>query len=245
MRLERLSTRRFLTLVAGLAAAVGAALVSAQNSNIWVSRDHPAIQYSTRPVQDPVVRLNERIENGEIQLAFDAPPRGYLPAVLKALDVPVSSQTLVFSENSLQRAHINKATPRAIYFNDSVAISWAKGADTVEATVFDATQGVHFYSMPQQKQEKPAFVRRDADCLQCHLLPQTHGVPGLVTMSVLPLSDDKNEYAQGWPMDHRTPIEDRWGGWYVTGTRCLSGASATYLFCMCRACTYAPTQHRS
>jgi hypothetical protein len=205
------------TLVAAVAVAIGAALVSAQNSNIWVSRDHPAIQYSTRPVQDPVVRLNERIEQGEIQLAFDALPRGYLPAVLKALDVPVSSQTLVFSENSLQRAHISKATPRAIYFNDSVAIGWAKGADTVEATVFDATQGVHFYSMPQQKQEKPAFVRRDADCLQCHLLPQTHGVPGLVTMSVLPLSDDKNEYAQGWQMDHRTPIEDRWGGWYVTG----------------------------
>jgi hypothetical protein len=36
-------------------------------------------------------------------------------------------------------------------------------------------------------------------------------------MSVLPLSDNQNEYAQGWPMDHRTPIDDRWGGWYVTG----------------------------
>jgi hypothetical protein len=200
-----------------LAVAAGAALVSAQSSNPWVSRDHPAIQYSTRPVQDPVVRLNERVEKGEIQLAFDAAPRGYLPAVLKALDVPVSSQTLVFSENSLQRAHISKATPRAIYFNDTVAIGWAKGADTVEATVFDRTQGVHFYSIPQQRQEKPAFVRRDGDCLQCHLLPQTHGVPGLLTMSVLPLSDNQNEYAQGWPMDHRTPIEDRWGGWYVTG----------------------------
>ncbi len=245
MRVGRLSRRRFLTLVAGLAAAVGAALVSAQNSNVWVSRDHPAIQYSTRPVQDLVVRLNERIEKGEIQLAFDALPRGYLPAVLKALDVPVSSQTLVFSENSLQRAHISKATPRAIYFNDSVAIGWAKGADTVEATVFDATQGVHFYSMPQQKQEKPAFVRRDADCLQCHLLPQTHGVPGLVTMSVLPLSDDKNEYAQGWQMDHRTPIEDRWGGWYVTGkqvpVRHLGNVPVLHVP---RSYVHAPTLHR-
>ena len=201
----------------GFTAILCIAVLSAQSGSVFVPRDHPAIQYSSRPVEDAVVRLNERIEKGEIQLAFDAPPRGYLPAVLKALDVPVSSQTLVFSENSLQRAHISKATPRAIYFNDSIAIGWAKGADTVEATVFDATQGVHFYSMPQQNQEKPAFVRRDADCLQCHLLPQTHGVPGLITMSVLPLSDDQNEYAQGWPMDHRTPIEDRWGGWYVTG----------------------------
>jgi len=38
-------------------------------------------------------------------------------------------------------------------------------------------------------------------------------------MSVLPLSDNKNDYAQGWEADHRTPIEDRWGGWYVTGAQ--------------------------
>jgi hypothetical protein len=205
--------------VGGLALAAGIALVSAQATSIWVSRDHPVIQYSTRPVRDAVVRLNEQIENGEVTLAFDALPRGYLAAVLKALDVPASSQTLVFSENSLQRAHISKAAPRAIYFNDTVAIGWAKGADTVEATVLDATQAVHFYSVAQKPVQKPRFGQRDADCLQCHLLPQTHGVPGILTMSVLPLSDNKNEYAQGWAMDHRTPIEDRWGGWYVTGAQ--------------------------
>jgi hypothetical protein len=193
--------------------------VSAQSSNLWVTRDHPAIEYSTRPVRDAIVGLNERVENGEIRLAFDAPPRGYLASVLKALDIPVSSQTLVFSENSLQRAHISKSTPRAIYFNDTTAVGWANGADTVEVTALDAAQGVHFYSLSQTQRQKPQFVQRDGDCLQCHLLPQTHGVPGLLTMSVLPLSDNKNEYAQGWAMDHRTPIEDRWGGWYVTGAQ--------------------------
>ncbi|MEO5742554.1 MAG: hypothetical protein ABIS29_18365, partial [Vicinamibacterales bacterium] len=140
-------------------------------------------------------------------------------SVLKALDIPPSSQTLVFSENSLQRAYISKATPRAIYFNDTVSVAWAKGAETMEATALDATQGVHFYSIPQIQKPKPQFVQRDADCLQCHLLPQTHGVPGILTMSVLPLSDNKNDYAQGWEVDHRTPIEDRWGGWYVTGAQ--------------------------
>ena len=116
-------------------------------------------------------------------------PRGYLASVLKALDISSSSQTLVFSENSLQRAHISKATPRAIYFNDTVAVAWAKGADTIEATALDATQGVHFYSIPQTRGAKPQFVRRNADCLQCHLLPQTHGVPGV--------SDDERAAAFG------------------------------------------------
>jgi hypothetical protein len=44
-------------------------------------------------------------------------------------------------------------------------------------------------------------------------------VPGLLVMSMLPLSDNQNEYAQGWTVDHRTPVEDRWGGWYVTGAQ--------------------------
>ncbi|MCM3879185.1 MAG: hypothetical protein ND807_03665 [Vicinamibacterales bacterium] len=196
----------------------GAAALAQDSGVFLLTRDHPAIQYSTRPTHDAIFRLNERIGKGELQLAFEAPPRGYLQSVLKALDISPASQTLVFSENSLQRAHISKATPRAIYFNDTVAVSWSKGADTVEATVLDATQGVHFYTIAQAPQQKAQFVRR-TDCLECHLMPQTLGVPGLFVMSQLPLSDDPNEYAQGWPTDHRTPIEDRWGGWYVTGAQ--------------------------
>lgn len=205
--------------IVGLAAALSSVIVLAQGTSVVrLSRDHTAIQYSTRPTRDAIVRLNERIENGELELAFEPPPRGYLLSVLKALDISPSSQTLVFSENSLQRAHISKATPRAIYFNDLVAVSWAKGAETAEATALDATQGVQFYAIAQKPQQKPQFVRR-TDCLECHLMPQTYDVPGLFTMSVLPLSDNQNEYAQGWATDHRTPIEDRWGGWYVTGSQ--------------------------
>ena len=202
-----------------LTASLGIAVLSAQGPSIWVTRDHPAIQYSTRSTHDAIDRLNTAIQKDQPSLTFDALPRGYLASVLKALDIPVSSQTLVFSENSLQRSHISQRTPRAIYFNDTVAVAWAKGAETIEATALDPTQGVHFYSIPQKQQSKPQFIRRNADCLQCHLLPQTHGVPGVLTMSVLPLSDDKNDYAQGWEADHRTPYEDRWGGWYVTGAQ--------------------------
>ena len=204
--------------IVGLTLVLGVAVVSAQSPSIFVSRDDAAIQYSTRPTRDAIVRLNESLKKGDVRLEFDPLPRGYLASVLKALDIPVSSQTLVFSENSLQRDHISKATPRAVYFNDTVAVGWAKGAETIEATAFDATQGVQFYSMRQTRLATPQFAKRN-DCLQCHLLPQTHGVPGVLTMSVLPLSDNPHEYAQGWEADHRTPIEDRWGGWYVTGAQ--------------------------
>jgi hypothetical protein len=210
--------RRHVSLV-GTAALLGVVIASAQGPSIFLTRDHPAIEYTTRATHEAIDRLNESIQKGSVSLVFDEPPRGYLVSVLKALDIPISSQTLVFSENSLQRSHISQRTPRAIYFNDTVAVAWAKGAETIEATALDSTQGVHFYSIPQKPGPKPQFIRRNADCLQCHLLPQTYGVPGLLTMSVLPLSDNKNDYAQGWEMDHRTPIEDRWGGWYVTGAQ--------------------------
>lgn len=203
----------------GLVISLGAALTYAQGGNVRIARDHPAIQYSSRPTHDAIDRLNQRVQTGEIQLAFDASPSGYLKSILAALEISPSSQVLVFSENSLQRAHINKGRPRAVYFNDTTAVGFAQGAETMEAAVLDPAQGVHFYSIAQKREAKPQFVRRNNDCLECHLTAETYGIPGVFTMSVLPLSDNPNEYAQGWAADHRTPIEDRWGGWYVTGTQ--------------------------
>ena len=197
--------------------ALGTVLVFAQSAMFRASRDHAAIQYSTRQPHDVVTLLNQRIRKGELRLAFDG-SRGYLESVLAALDIPRSSQTLVFSANSLQREHVSRATPRAVYFNDTAAVAWAKGADSFEAAALDPTQGVVFYSMAQKQRPAPQFVR-GATCLECHQTAETSGVPGLFAMSVLPLSDDKNDYAQGWATDHRTPIEDRWGGWYVTGAQ--------------------------
>lgn len=206
-------------LFAAWAGALGVTLALAQSGNTFrASRDHAAIQYSTRPTNDAVARLNQRLAKGELRLAREASPRGYLKPVLDALGILPSSQTLVFSENSLQREHINKSRPRAVYFNDSVAVGWGNGADSLEVAAQDPAQGVVFYSLSQKPQQNPQFVR-GAQCLQCHLTAETSGVPGFFAMSVLPLSDNQNDYARGWAMDHRTPIHDRWGGWYVTGSQ--------------------------
>src|ERR687897_2075369 len=145
----------------GLAAVSAIAVVSAQTSGMFVPRDHPAIQYSTRVPHDAVVDLNASIQKGTAGHSFEPLSRGYLASVLKALNIPISSQTLVFSENSLQRSHISQRTPRAIYFNDAVAVAWAKGAETIEVTALDPSQGVHFYSIPQTRQAKPQSTQRN------------------------------------------------------------------------------------
>jgi hypothetical protein len=211
-------TSRWLAWYAVLAASLiaGGMLVTAQAPDAsQVSINHPAIQYATRSTTDRIAALNRKLQAGEITLAFDDRV-GYLRSVLNALDVPVESQMLVYSPTSARAEQISESAPRALYFNDTVAVGWVNGADEFELTALDPQQGNVFWTLEQKPQQRPQFVR-PTTCLECHLSDSTSRVPGLLVMSMLPLSDNQNEYAQGWSVDHRTPIEDRWGGYYVTG----------------------------
>jgi hypothetical protein len=196
-------------------AVSGAALIGQRLDVFVASRDHPAIDYSSGPVRDPVSALNRRIEDGAGQLSFEA-TSGYLRSVLKALEIPIESQVLVFSQTSAQSSQISLRNPRAIFFNDSVMIGWVRGTDHLEVAAGDPRQGVIFYTLGQSTAGKPAF-KRDDTCLQCHLTWDTLGVPGVQVLSTFPMSDDPNAYASGFVADHRSPLDQRWGGWYVTG----------------------------
>jgi hypothetical protein len=207
------------SVVVAVAACVYLATASAsgQRTDVFVeSRDHPAIAYGTSPVHDAVTALNDRLRQGTAHLAFDA-ETGYLKSTLAALNVPVQSQALVFSQTSAQAARIGPRNPRAIYFNDTVQVGWVRGADILEVAAEDPRQGVVFYTLEQRPAAKPAFARQDG-CLECHLTWDTLGVPGIMVLSTFRMSDDPHEYASGLVVDHRTPIDRRWGGWYVTGT---------------------------
>ena len=166
-------------------------------------------------MSDAVSALNGQLQSGAAQLRFD-PANGYLRSVLDALKVPVESQSLVFSQTSFQGPLINIHNPRALYFNDTVAVGWVRGGKFVEVAVQDPRQGVIFYALDQQESATPQFKRTE-ECLACHLSWDTLGVPGLFVMSMYPLPDDKNAYAMGFTSDHRSPFSQRWGGWYVTG----------------------------
>ncbi len=210
------SRTRFLAVCASLAGIGASALVAQRPPANPVSTRHPAIEYATRPVADPVALLNQRILSGESPLTFE-PGQGYLRSVLRALRIPAESQMLVYSETSLQSEHITQKTPRALYFSDTASVGWVQGAETLELAAWDPQQGMQFYQVDQKPAERPHFSRIQR-CLECHEGNLTSGVAGMLTMSMLPLSDNPNEYAQGWAVDQRTPYEDRWGGWFVTGT---------------------------
>ena len=201
---------------AAVLVGVSVATVGAQRGGVFRgSRDHPAILYSRGPVDNAISRLNNRIADGSVELVF-AGASGYLRSVLDALDILVESQVAAFSRTSFQARLLSMENPRAIYFADNVAIAFIRGADVLEVAAQDRQQGTVFYFLRQAPVETPQFVRSD-DCLSCHLSWDTLGVPGLQVLTTFPMSADPNAYAAGFATDHRSRIEDRWGGWWVTG----------------------------
>ncbi len=179
--------------------------------------DHPAIDYDKRPPQDAIARLQEKIDRGQVQLKFDS-QHGYLPSILKELDIHADSQMLVFSKTSFQGPRISPRNPRALYFNDEAAIGYVPDGDVLEFTALDPNQGIIFYTMEQPKAKTPEFVRRKQECLNCHLIGGTLYVPGLLATSIIPRPDGSPRFiAAGIVVDSRTPLDQRWGGWYVTG----------------------------
>jgi hypothetical protein len=165
---------------------------------------------------DRVSELHRNLQKGTQSLAHD-PEFGYLPAILKQLAVPIESQILVFSKTSLQSAHINPDSPRAIYFNDDVSVAWVRQGPILEVAAHDPQNGMMFYAISQAKQDPPRLVREQV-CLDCHHTAATLGVPGNLVRTVFPgLSGLAVTGLAGSPVDHRTDYEERWGGWYVTG----------------------------
>ena len=184
------------------------------------SLEHPAIAYATRPMRDPVAGLNRRIESGEVRLSAD-PDHGYLRAVLDALQIPVESQMLVFSKTGIQGTATSPRNPRALFFNGAVVAGYIRGAPMIEFAAHDPHQGVVFYTLgqPQTAQGRLEFVRRDEACLRCHLSFNSLDVPGLLARSVFTAPDGRAMFQLGsFLIDHRSALDQRWGGWYVTGT---------------------------
>ena len=179
--------------------------------------EEDTINYNKAATTGAVTQLQKRIETGVATLKHDE-AYGYLLALLDELKVPKSSQMLVFSKTSLQREHISPSTPRAIFFNDDVYVGFIPGAPLIELSFADPRLGGVFYTLDQTKADKARIVRNN-QCLECHASAKTMGVPGHLARSFATDESGVVDFNSGVSqVNHRTPFEERWGGWYVTGT---------------------------
>lgn len=180
--------------------------------------DSPPINYTSTDPKTVVTELQAKLKAKTLTLKPDD-EFGYLKAVLKALDVPPSSQVLVFSKTSLQRSRIGPKTPRAIYFNDDVAVGFCRGGEVLEVAAADPGLGTVFYTLDQDTTTVPIFTRQTENCLICHGSSRNQGFPGHLVRSVSADRTGELVLSRGSKtVDHSTPFEARWGGWYVTGT---------------------------
>jgi hypothetical protein len=199
----------------GAAAWAPAHLLAQRGGMFLGSADDPAIQYSTAPLSNVVDDLNRRLQDGTARLTFEG-RSGYLRSTIDALKLPVDSQLLLYSKGSLQGRLVGPSSPRALFFNDRVALGWVRDGDLLEVAAHDARAGVVFYSLEQRPAERPVF-KREFRCLGCHMTGDTAGIPGLLMFSstIDPASERDMRIL---PMDHRIPYTERFGGWFVTGS---------------------------
>lgn len=180
--------------------------------------DLPPVSYSDTSATDAMSALAHRWEKDP-----DSRPQGSplerVRKILVELKVPEASQILVFSKTSKQTALIGPGNPRALFFSKDCYVGYVPGG-AVEVAIQDPRLGPVFYHIDIGNDARPVKVERDtSECMSCHATGRTENVPGLMIRSVYP---DEN----GHPMlslgsgliTHRTPVQERWGGYWVTGS---------------------------
>ncbi len=212
------NTTRWLSslLVAG-AAGIHAAPAPPSYEDI----DQPPHEYHQRTPQDRFTRLKDDFESGRIALDR-SDELAFLRSVLRALEIPVTSQLLVFSTTSLQLSLISPANPRALYFNEDVYLGYVPGG-RIEIVSLDPELGGIFYIFDIPKDTRPLRIERSGRCMNCHANDDTGRVPGLVVKSVVPGPTGGSLTAyRTTETGHAIPFDQRFGGWHVTGNHGLT-----------------------
>ncbi len=178
--------------------------------------EQPPFQYMETRAENRVSRLLEALRAEELELGYTS-RRGNLEALLAALEIPQSSQVLVFSKTSMQVRYISSRNPRAIYFNDDTYLGWVHGSSLVEISTADPKLGTAFYTIDMSP-TRPKLQQAYYDCMACHATSLTQGIPGHTVRSVLPTYDGSvDPRKESFITDDSSPLAKRWGGWYVTG----------------------------
>jgi len=178
------------------------------------------IEHLKTPPADPRAALEDALATGELAPTGDA--RQFLHYVLATTGVPTASQVLVFSKTSLQSPLISPSNPRAIYFSDDFYVGYVPGG-IIEISDTDPDEGTGFYALDPREPRSGTRsthpqLEEPASCLNCHSSSRTSYAAGLLVRSVYPDEEGFPITSAGsFVTGHESPLEERWGGWYVTG----------------------------
>jgi hypothetical protein len=177
----------------------------------------PPHNYLDWKPRDRFAELQEKVEKGEVKLDTTS-DKAFLTSLLEALNIPISSQIMVFSASSLQSEIINPRNPRSLYFNEDTYLGWVPGG-LVEIIAADPEMGPMFYVYDRLRPggEVPR-VTRSTKCMNCHAGNATRRLPGLIAESLLVSQAGSSlETYRRDEQGHQIPLENRFGGWHLTG----------------------------
>lgn len=205
---------RFATLAGG-GILLSLSLAQAQFFNDFDVAPH---SYYERTGADSFSQLLTKREKGE----YDFGTETGLPLLQKMLDelnIPVSSQVLVYSQTSLQRKLVRPENPRAMYFDENIYLAVMAGGK-LEVNSFDAEAGgIFYFEDPPKEPGDHVEFERPKSCLGCHGGSATNFLPGPLARSNF-VSDTGRRMGgvrSHERISHRIPFHERWGGYFVTG----------------------------
>ena len=216
-----------------LAAAATLAAALSPASAQRIEYEEAPHHYFSAPLHDRCTALDAALQSGRFPID-PSNPKALLRRILAELAVPEASQVLVFSKTSVQKDRIAPSNPRAVYFSDDTYVGWVPGG-LIEFAGLDPHLGPIFYSLNTDRPDRATpRLDRSEICMNCHGGSMTNNVPGVMIRSVFPDKDGTPLLQAGTSLiDHSSPIESRWGGWYVTGNhgnaRHMGNATATQL----------------
>ena len=189
--------------------------------------DQPPHDYWKRTPTDRFSRWITNLHAGRIQLDYTG-EKPFVASVLKSLDIPASSQMLLFSTTSLQLSLISPRTPRALYFNEDIHLGYVVNGK-IEIVSVDPDLGAVFYIFDIPRNGQPPRPERATRCMNCHAREDTGYVPGLVAKSVIPgPTGGSLESFRQEQSGHGIPLNQRFGGWYLTGTGSFTNHLANF-----------------
>lgn len=190
-------------------------LWSAQATALDIDLEAAPHHYSKRTPTDSFTALKADLESGRIPLDSSS-EKAFVTTLLKSLEIPITSQLLVFSTTSLQLSLISPSNPRALYFNENIYVGYVPRG-RIEVISIDPELGAIFYIFNIPRDTSPTRVERSERCMNCHAGEETQYVPALLIKSVVPgptggslIGFRQNESG------HAIPLYERFGGWYLT-----------------------------
>ncbi|MEQ2007401.1 MAG: hypothetical protein ABMA26_11440 [Limisphaerales bacterium] len=189
--------------------------------------DQPPHDYWKQTPKDRFSRWMTNVQAGRVELDYSG-EKAFVASVLKSLDIPVTSQMLLFSTTSLQLSLISPRTPRALFFNEDVYLGYVVNGK-IEIVSVDPDLGAVFYIFDIPRNGQPPRPERATRCMNCHAREDTGYVPGLVVKSVIPgVRGGSLESFRQEQSGHGIPLNQRFGGWYLTGTGTFTNHLANF-----------------